>query len=336
MWVLIVVALTVFTGCGPKAVEVEPLLEGKELLTVDFQQDRTLRYKFVSSRDIELDWEPAKTEKVSKSRKRSASKSRKSSIAKSSETLEMVVSYTPLEVNPYGLTTVKATCESVTVKRSKATHKDAVETLPRKSFTFTIGPTGRVEDYSQLEKLIERIGQKAFRPNTKRGKIKEPDMVSDFAACQWFLWDSISSIEKATAGVSPGQTWQSKLSVTGPMVIRKARNVTYELAEIRQSERGRLAVIKSCYSPTDAVPEDRWPPLPYYGRFQMSVTFGFLRGYKILELSGTGEEIFNIDTGRLEKANQQYEVLMEASIPMGIEAHPHVTIKQNFKTQLLK
>lgn len=332
-FIFTVVVIGVLAGCEPRA-EQESLLSkekkllaaGKELLTVDFQEGQVLRYKFTSSRDIIVDWDPqGKQTKAGK----------KSPTDTTSESLEMVVSYTPVEVNPFGLTTIKATCESIRAKRSKGTQKDAVESLRGRTFTFTVGPTGVIEDYSQLTALIEEAGEKAFQSNSNRGRVKEPDMIGDFACSQWFLWDSVASIEKAAEGVSAGQSWKSKLPVPGPMVMKKAREVTYTLDSAPQSEIGRIAVIKSSYSPTESVP-DNWPPFPYSGRFQMRGTFGFLRGYKILQLQGEGEEHFNVDVGRIEQYNQQYEVQLEAVIPFGIDVKPLITMKQNFKMQLVR
>jgi len=42
----------------------------------------------------------------------------KTKINKSSESLEMVVSYTPVEVDPYGVSTIRADCESAKAKRT--------------------------------------------------------------------------------------------------------------------------------------------------------------------------------------------------------------------------
>ncbi len=323
------VVLSVLTGCADREKELlrkkkELLSAGYELLTVDFQEAQTLRYKFVSSRDINVDWDPGKT----------GPKPDKSTVDRFSESMDMVVAYTPVKVNPYGLTTIKATCESVKVKRSKDRRKDAVESLAGKTFTLTIDPTGKIEDYSQLDSLIREIGKKAFRSDTTGGRIKEPDMICDFIAGQWFLWDSVSSIENASEGVSVGQTWKSKLSVPTPMVSRKARDVTYTLDKIRQSGKGRLAVIRSSYSPAESVPAG-WP-IPYVGAFRMSGMFGFLRGYKMLSLEGQGEELFNIDTGRIEKYSQQYQTQWDTSLLFALEGgvSPRITIKQNLTMEL--
>lgn len=338
--VLTVFLLIIFAGCEPKAEKKELLTRPgeargaaqageKKLLTVDFEEGQSLKYKFVSNRDIEVDWDPSKSNpKIARS---------KSRIDKYSESMNIVVTYTPIEVNPYGLTTVKATCESIKVSHTggrRGQRKDAVESLKGKSFTFTIEPTGKIGDYSQLEKLIKEAGQKAFRQRNQRGRIKEPDMIADFIATQWFLWDAVSSIEKPVEGVRVGQSWKSELSMPTPMITKKAREVTYTLDEIRQTEKGQLAVIRSSYSLADETP-DSWP-MPYSGSFQMSGTFGFLRGYKFLNIEGKGEELFNIDEGRTEKYNQQYKVQIRASFPMGLSTNPRITIKQKLKMGLIE
>lgn len=325
---LTTITLTVLAGCNGAAGAKKPLTTEKTLLTVDFQKGQTLRYKFASHRDVNLDWDPTK----------SNPKPGKNKIVKSSEAMEMVVDYTPIEVDPYGLTTIKATCKSVKVKRSprKAQRKDAVEALAGETFTFTVGPAGKIEDYSQLEALIHKIGKKAFRPDTKRGKFKEPDMIGDFITQQWFLWDSVSSIEKPAEGLYVGQTWKSRLPVPNPMVIRKAREVVYTLDEIRQTEKGQLALIHSSYSPTKSIPQT-WPnPYSGAGAFRIRGTFGFLRSYRVLNLQGHGEELFNIDAGRIEQYNQQYEVQLDASLPLNLGINPRITIRQKLSMLLLE
>jgi len=321
-----VLSLGILTGCEPKTGKTISTgsSEAKVLLTVDFKDGQTLRYKFLSGRDIIIDWEPSKTD----------IEQQQTTLSKSSESMEMIIAYTPVEINPYGLTTVKATCESVGVRRSDGTQKDAVKYFAGKTYTFKVGPTGKIEDNSQLNDLVREIGTKAFQPDTGRGKIKEPDMIGDYIASQWFLWDAVSSIENPSEGVDPGQSWQSKLSVPTPMVSREARNVTYKLEEIRESEKGRLAVISGTYSKADSASQS-WP-IPYTGRFQMRGKFGFLGNYKLLDLQGSGEEVFNIDLGRTEKYNQQYQARLQATIPLGIGESPVITIKQNLSMDLLE
>jgi hypothetical protein len=251
---------------------------------------------------------------------------------KSSESLEIIMSYTPIEVDPYGLTKIKATCESVKVARSKGPGRDAVDYLAGQTFTLAVGPTGKIEDYSQLDELLKETGKKAFRPNTD---IKEPEMISDVVASQWFLWDAVSSIKKPPLGAAVGESWTSKLSVPTPMVMRKARDVTYRLDEIRPGEKGRLAVISSSYRIADSAPR-QWP-IPYSGRFQVAGAFGFYRNYKVIDLQGKGRELFNIDAGRTEQYNQQYQLQLSASLLMPLAGvNPKITIRQNLTMNLLE
>lgn len=322
--ILTIAFLSVSTGCETGLVEKQTSVGGRRLLTVDFQPGQTLRYKFVSGRDIEIDWGSAV----------SGAKKAEQKVEKSHESMEMIVVYTLVGVDSYGLTTVKATCGSVKVRRKQQRGtKDAVESLSGKSFIITVSPTGKIEDSLQLDELIREVGKKAFRTGGGRGRIKNPDMISDFVATQWFLWDAVASIEKPLDGVSVGQSWTSKLSVPTPMVSRLARDVTYTLDEIRQTEKGELAVIKSSYSLAKSAPHS-WP-IPYAGRFQMSGTFGFLARYKYLDLQGEGQELFNIDAGRTERYNQQYQLGIEASTPFGLGVRPKIKIKQNLTMQLL-
>jgi hypothetical protein len=75
--------------------------------------------------------------------------------------------------------------------------------------------------------------------------------------------------------------------------------------------------------------------VPYTEIFQMSGTFGFLRGYKVFDLQGQGQELFNIDAGRTEKYTQRYTMHVQASLPMGLGLNPQITIDQMLTMELL-
>lgn len=159
-------------------------------------------------------------------------------------------------------------------------------------------------------------------------------MIGDFVASQWFLWDAIASIEEPSKGVVVGQSWTSKLSVPTPMVMRKARDVTYRLDEVRPSEKGRLAVISSSYQAADSAPNE-WP-IPYSGRFQVAGPFGFYGNYRVLDLQGEGEELFNIDAGRIEQSEQEYQLRLKASLMIPLAGvDPRITIDQKLTMTLL-
>lgn len=316
--------LLLFGGCRSAGVPDEsPGSRDSEriFLTVDYEPGQTLRYKFVSHRDMLLDWDPNAGGGDQTERR--------------FERLEMVTAYTPVAVDPYGVSTIRAVCESVTVERSGRQYGvDAAESAAGKAFSFMIDPRGRILDRTELDALVQEMGRKAFRSGPSGGRVKSPDMIGDFVAGQYFLWDPISSVQAPASGVVLGQTWRSKLPVPLPMVARKAREVAYRLSEIRTDKDRSLAIIDSVYSPADGAPTD-WP-IPYAGRFQMSGTFGFLAGYQVLALEGAGQESFDLDAGRVVADRQKYTVRMKASLPpMGIRADPHLTIEQTLSTELL-
>ncbi len=308
---------------------------GRVFLTVDFQPGQTLRYKFTSKKKITLDWDP-----------NAAADS--SHVQEQAEDFEMIVAYTPVEVAPYGSSTIRAVVESVQAVRSGGPASrnfgpDAVQAAQGESFMIKVDPRGKLVDATELSALIQELGKRAFRGETSGGRIKEPDMIWDFIASQWFLWDAEATVERPAEGVALGQTWRSQLCVPTPMVMRLARNVVYKLAEVHQDvaqppsagdATGPLAVIQSTYTLADAVPAG-WP-IPYAGRFQVSGTFGFLAFYQALGLEGTGEERFNMKTGRIEQRRETYTLRTKAGLPpLGIKANPHVTIEQTLTMELV-
>jgi hypothetical protein len=122
------------------------------------------------------------------------------------------------------------------------------------------------------------------------------------------------------------------------MVIRKARDVTYTLDEIRQSEQGRIAVIRSSYSLAKSVPRT-WP-IPYTGTFSLAGPFGayrmIFRGLKVLDLKGQGEELFNVDAGRTKQYNQQYQMQLAPLVSTLPGIDPRIDIEQKLTMQLLE
>jgi hypothetical protein len=119
------------------------------------------------------------------------------------------------------------------------------------------------------------------------------------------------------------------------MVMRKARDVTYTLDEIRPGDKGRLAVISSSYRLADSAPRE-WP-IPYSGTFQVAGAFGFYRNYQVLDLQGRGQELFNIDAGRTEQSSQHYQMRLKASLLMPLGGvSPTITIDQDITMTLIE
>jgi len=326
---IIIAALVVgiIAGCTPA--QKSALTSKRSLLTVDFKPDQPLKYKFVSSREMMVDWGPSRTGDVNK-------------INKSSESLEMIVSYTPVTVDPYGISTIRANCESARVNRTLSSAralnwKEAAESFAGKSWTFTVDARGKIVDGSQFVDVLHQAGQQAFRSDRSKGLIKEPDMLYDVIATQWFLWDSVSHISNPAKGVVVGEKWKSVLSAPATMILFAARNVDYTLEEIRQDPNdpnNRVAVIGSSYSLLWPNPKE-WP-VPYTESFQMSGIFGFLRDYKMVDIQGHGQELFNIGAGRTEQYTQKYTMRATSSLPMGLGGvNPKITIEQTMTMQLI-
>ncbi len=294
--------------------------------------DEVVRYDYASEREIEIDWGADK-----KSTRKSKPK-----VDKSVESLSIRVAFRPVEINELEFTTIEASIEDVKTKKTgkRVSYKEATAGLKDKKYQFKLGPTGRIEERRELDGFVREIADGAFRPKSSQGRVKEPDLIEDFIVFQYFLWDSISSIEKPAEGVVVGQSWESKLPVPNSMVLRKAMDVTYTLAEIRQTDNGRVAVIKSSYRVSSDASYPRSWPKPYVGRFQMSGTFGFfrmlLKGFEIVELDGEGETLFNLDTGRIERSRQEYRAVIKgrSRAKMGID--PRITINQKLTTEIIK
>jgi hypothetical protein len=323
---LIGAVVTIFALAGCQQSEIT---SSAELLTVDFNEGSVLRYRLVSQRDIEVNLDSIGA----------SSKGGRSTPQTMSEKLVLVIAYRPVVIKPYGLSTIEGTCESAKVTRTgfarKSSERDAVESLAGQTFTFQITPTGGIEDYSDLKALVRRLGEGAFASNTGRqGRIKNPDMISDFSALQWHMWDSIANIEDAVAGVEPGQIWKATQFIPLPMPIPAARETTYTLDRFEETDSGRKAVITSSYKLSDSRVKN-WPKT-YTGTFNMRGMFGFLRDFKFRSLDGAGSQIFNIDTGTLESEQQQYKVHIDAGfmMPLG-DTVPTVTIDQKINIQLL-
>jgi len=326
---ILIAALVVgiIAGCTPA--QKAALTSKRTLLTVDFKPGQPLKYKFVSSRNMAVDWGPSRAGDVNK-------------INSSSESLEMVVFYTPVTVDPYGISTIRAHCESASAHRTLSSArsqswKEAAESFSGKDWTFTVDARGKIVDGSQFVDVLHKAGQQAFRADRKNGLIKDPDMLYDVIATQWFLWDSVSHINNPSKGVAVGEKWKSVLPAPATMILFAARNVNYTLEEIRQDPNdpnSRIAVIGSSYSLLWPNPSE-WP-IPYTEVFMMSGIFGFLRDYKVLDIQGHGQELFNIEAGRTEQYTQKYTMHATAGMPMGLSGiNPKITIEQTMTMQLI-
>jgi hypothetical protein len=309
-------------------------IKGKrELLSVDFKEGQILRYKQVSDREINLDFDP--THRISKGSS--------GSVQNITEKLEMVVAYKPVKVDANGFAVVEAIFEKVTPSRTSmsghgAGIKDAVTYLQGKSFTFGISPSGFITDPCGFDEMVHKLGDEAFGGKGKG--VKDPDMIQDFMTLQRMMWNAISSVRKPAEGVAVGQTWKSQLMAPMPMPLRVAREVTYTLVGVEEGKVPRIGDINSVYALSDKPLDPAIWPIPYTGSFQMRSTFGFLGGYKVLSLAGSGSERYDIDAGRVKRINQQYEANISAQMPFGLGSSegaptPNMVVKQKLSVELL-
>ncbi len=298
---------------------------------VNFRLGHPLRYKISVEKDILIELVDSKTNVVQKRQSH-----------KMSEKLDMVISYRTIEENPFGLTTVRATCESAKVTRSAFTSRgkppaDVMEQMAGRSFTFKVSPTGKVADYSELAGLLTELGKKAFVPNTRGGmRAKNPDMLYDFMTVQWHMWDSIATMKNPKGGVAVGRTWQSDQILPLPVPIPAARRTTYKLSEVIEAENVHKAVITADYELSDAEIKNR--PELYDGKFNLKGSlFVVMRNYVPKSIQGGGKQVFDIDRGLIESETQDWKLVVNASfmLPLGTSL-PRITIDQKVKINLLE
>jgi hypothetical protein len=283
--------------------------KGKLLLTVDFEPNVPLKYNFICERQISVN--------LGQSGKDSKGGKNRGSSRETTERLDMEIVYKPIKIDPYGYSTIEATCNSVKAARTSMGKReqgsnDAVEFLAGKSFILEITPAGKIADYNSLGSLIKEVGEKAFSSSQGKGRIKDPDMIMDFVATQWNMWDSISTIKEPLKGLKKGRKWNSRRLAPMPFVSKIGRDVEYQFKGITEANGVSLAEITSSYNLSPKSPAG--VPVPYSGSFQMRGTFGFLSGYQMLFIKGTGRQLYDIKRGLIKSDTQQYQAKASASI----------------------
>lgn len=256
------------------------------------------------------------------------------------ESLDLVMEYRAIESNPFGLSVVEGKCVSAKVSRDSLrgtstgkTH-DVAEDLTGRSFRFTITPTGRIEDYSELNKLVKELGAKSFVEGVKAPTaVKDPDMLTDFIAMQWYLWDCSATVKNPSAGVQTGKDWKALQLLMLPLPLPVGRETTYRLVETQDQTVPKKAIIGSSFAITDKeVPN--WPK-PYEGVFNLKGSlFAVMRNYRFNTLEGSGTTVMNLDQGFLESDEQQWKVGITAEflLPLG-SSLPQITVDQKVNIQ---
>ncbi|MCF7975256.1 MAG: hypothetical protein K9N55_15685 [Phycisphaerae bacterium] len=316
-WGMILACVSLLTaGCAKPDLNSQPMSVRP---VVRFHQGETLHYLFTSHRSIEVQWDA-----------QALAQGDKNAAQTMTETLTLRMAYEPVAVTPEK-TVLKATCDSAVVKRSSLTGtrraaRDPVELMTGRSFVLVLDARGRITDANELDALLKELGTHAFRLNGK-DRIKDQDMINDVVASQWFLWDAVTSMDPNVE--RPGDTWTSRLSVPTPMVLRKARDVTYTLADVNDM---KATVDMTCVLSPDKAPRS-WP-IPYAGTFQASGTFGFIRGFKVLSLTGQGAEQFDLALGLSLGYEQTYHMELQGMIPFSMRVMPRILIDQTLSMTL--
>lgn len=314
------IGLIVLAGCqtGPRTT-----------LLVDFPTDKPLTYKMTSQRKTEI--------------RLTADKPEREQSHMVNESLELVMEYRSVESNPFGLSTIEARCVSAKVQRDSlrgttpSKNPDVAEDLTGKTFRFTISPAGRIEDYSEMDKLVKDLGAKSFVEGIKAPTaVKEPDMLLDFIAMQWYLWDCAATVKNPSSGVQFGKEWSAVQLLPLPMPIPVARQTTYRLAETPDPVAPKKAVIASSYALAgggdDAVPH--WPK-PFEGVFNLRGSlFAVMRNYRFNTIEGSGTAVMNLEKGILESDQQQWKVGITAEflLPLG-NSLPLIAVDQKISIQ---
>ena len=302
---IIAACMLCFAGCR-NSVKSSP----DNWLLVSFEKDVPITYRMVSERETEIDLTSGDPKKKSRPQT-------------TTEKLELVIVYTPVVVDPFGLSTLKVECDSVKVTRSgfsgKKSASDAMESLTGKSFTLNLTPTGKMADISDLERIAAELGEDSFSKGRQNTRIKNPDMISDFLAMQQYLWGAGSAISNQM-DLREGDTWQTQQTIPWPVPIYPppGRTTTYTLESIGAEDLSRRATIKSTYAMSETPIEEYIRPYEE-GNFQMRGLFGFLRNFQFKHIEGAGTQVFNIDDGLVESDRQQYLLDVTASfmLPLG-------------------
>ncbi len=323
----LLLAAVMLTGLGLLA-GCRPAPRG-DYMTIDFQPRTPLRYRFVSSREVEILLTAGPDGK-------------KEDAKTSTESIEMVMDISPVQIDPYGLSTLEFTCRDVRVSRTSFSGKglaaDAMESLKGKSYTIRVSPTGQVEELGTFETLLKEIGRKSFVSSASPDQnIKNPDMILDWIFFQYALWDVSASNPKPLAGIRQGSSWQSEQFMPWPAPIRNipSRVTTYTVREISETDTRKTAVIDSRYQLREK-PVLNFP-MPYEGSFQIKGSlFSVLRNFRHESIEGSGTQVYNLTDGILQEDRQDYTLVTRADfiLPLG-QSLPTLTVRQSITIERL-
>lgn len=302
---------------------------GDNWLLVSFEKDVSISYRMVSERETEIDLTTGDPKKKSRPQL-------------TTEKLELVMVYTPVEVDPFGLTVLDAKCVSAKVTRSAFSGKrsvaDAMEGLTGQRFILKLTPTGKIADDSDLRRIAAKLGKASFSKGKNDSRIKNPDMITDFLAMQRHLWDTSATVPNPQ-DLDIGDHWQADQLIPWPVPVYPppGRTTTYTLDSISTVEnQPRMATINSTYAISQTPTEAYIRPYEK-GKFQMRGMFGFLRGFQFKHIEGAGTQVFNLDDGLVESDRQQYQLDVTARfmLPLG-DSLPVLKVNQTVSIERIE
>jgi hypothetical protein len=320
MVILATAALGLLAGCQNGGVRSD-----ENLIVIEFRPDEPLTYQLTSQRDILI-------ELVDGQGKLQPGQSHKMS-----EQLDLQMTYTPTDVDPLGLTTIEARCDSAKVTRqgfrtSGPEPKDLAEKLVGKTFTFQVSPSGKPADTAAMDAALNAFIESGFVSASGPVKrIKDPDMVVDFLALQYHLWDSVAMIPDPLS-VRAGMQWASDQLTPLPFPLPATRATTYTLRDPGTGETPK-AVMEIAFALSDKEP--RWWPPAYQEVFNLRGSlFAILRNYRFRSIEGGGQAVFDVTQGVLERETQEYKTVMDAAfmLPLG-DTRPVITIEQKLRAE---
>ncbi|AQQ70647.1 hypothetical protein SMSP2_01002 [Limihaloglobus sulfuriphilus] len=317
--------LAVLAGCS------EPYSTPNKVMGLNFEMNKPLKYRFVSSRNVDL----------------TLSDQKQKDTKEMTEQLEMVISYTPIEEDIYGDITVKAVCESSKVTKgsfsgSRQPGKDITESLAGREWTFKVNSLGQIRNFKGLNKLVEELGAATITKQATRN-VKDPDMIWDFVNTQWFIWDPIAGQADAGKDITPGATWKSTQIIPFAKLVPAERRIHYTYAQAdEEADNIKISgVIEKLPVKFDdnkqPMPEVTTLPKPYKVPHQMRGMFGFLTNYRVDSLQGSLEAVYDAQSAVLRSCRQEYDMKMTASfmLPLG-DSVPKLDVKQIIKMELIE
>ncbi len=287
------------------------------------ESDRSIRYQYTSSRQITVGSE-VKVE--------------------NSESSQTMTQELELILNCKPVTSEDAFAYDVTIESAKVSQKDfqgetifnhAVEELQGKPFQLTCSKDGAIVENSEFVKLLKAAADEESFHRHRKALLKEPDMLPDMVAMQYNLFASAAKIRPENV-FSTNQKFSFVEPTPWPVTLFPIPDHQVDCAvKAFKSEDGiKKAKITESYALAEKSQLNMQSIYP--GVYKMPGLLGFMRNYKFDSISGSGEKIYNMKSGQIEKSVQNYTVKGTASYAMPIkDSQPQITVNQTISYEII-